>query len=473
MIGKDAYRVAQTLCSPKSPSDYTYTELVGILKKHYTPVKLQIAESFKFRRCAQNDNESISEFVSRLRKCASICNYETFLERALKEQFTVGLRNKETQLKLLSKEHSPEESIQQAIADEAAFRESAIIVPSSGGTNVNYVKRFPPKKTQVTTNQHSKNFRSKAKSAAKPVSASSNTATGASTYKCYSCGQSDHKRSACRFREVVCNKCSQKGHIAKVCISAKAVHSLEEVNEELYHITSDATEGLFVNMDVEGRNVKFQIDTGFGVSIVPMSVYKLFSAYGCGGVLFHRIDNNDRPVAFASCSLSKCQKNYSQLDKEAFSIIFCLKRFHQFLYGRSFHIITDHKPLLQLLGEHKPVPVHTAARLQRYSLILASYNYKLEFRSTKFHVDADCMSRIPMTTTFDPPLVNLNCNFFSTVTNINQNAVKRLTQRHPLLSKVYRYTLDGLIQPILHSLHSVLVKMNCLLKMAVSCGVSV
>ena len=151
------------------------------------------------------------------------------------------------------------------------------------------------------------------------------------------------------------------------------------------------------------------------------------SAYGCGGVLFHRIDNNDRPVAFASCSLSKCQKNYSQLDKEAFSIIFCLKRFHQFLYGRSFHIITDHKPLLQLLGEHKPVPVHTAARLQRYSLILASYNYKLEFRSTKFHVDADCMSRVPMTTTFDPPLVNLNCNFFSTVTNINQNAVKRLT----------------------------------------------
>ena len=98
VIGKDAYRVAQTLCSPKSPSDYTYTELVGILKKHYTPVKLQIDESFKFRRCAQNDNESISEFVSRLRKCASTCNYETFLERALKEQFTVGLRNKETQL---------------------------------------------------------------------------------------------------------------------------------------------------------------------------------------------------------------------------------------------------------------------------------------------------------------------------------------------------------------------------------------
>ena len=89
-----------------------------------------------------------------------------------------------------------------------------------------------------------------------------------------------------------------------------------------------------------------------------------------------------RPVAFASCTLTKSQRNYSQLDKEAFSIIFCLKRFHKFLYGRLFHIIADHKLLVQLLGEHKPVPVHTAARLQRYPLILASYNYKLEFRST-------------------------------------------------------------------------------------------
>ena len=49
------------------------------------------------------------------------------------------------------------------------------------------------------------------------------------------------------------------------------------------------------------------------------------SAYGCGGVLFHRINGSDRPVAFASCTLTKSQRNYSQLDKEAFSIIFCLK----------------------------------------------------------------------------------------------------------------------------------------------------
>ena len=44
--------------------------------------------------------------------CTFTCDYSTFLDRGLKEQFTVGLRSKETQLRLLSKEHSLEESIQ-------------------------------------------------------------------------------------------------------------------------------------------------------------------------------------------------------------------------------------------------------------------------------------------------------------------------------------------------------------------------
>ena len=132
------------------PGEYNYNELVTLLKKHYTPVRLQIAESFKFRKCVQKDSESISDYVSRLRKCASTCDYSTFLDRALKEQFTVGLRSKETQLKLLSKEHSLAESIQQAIADEAAVRESANIIHSSTATNsLNFVKRHPPSKKDM------------------------------------------------------------------------------------------------------------------------------------------------------------------------------------------------------------------------------------------------------------------------------------------------------------------------------------
>mgnify|MGYP002804382954 CR=1 FL=1 len=46
------------------------------------------------------------------------------------------------------------------------------------------------------------------------------------------------------------------------------------------------------------------------------------SSYGVGAVLSHVINGKHQPIAFASCTLTETQKNYSQLEKEAFSIIF-------------------------------------------------------------------------------------------------------------------------------------------------------
>ena len=116
------------------------------------------------------------------------------------------------------------------------------------------------------------------------------------------------------------------------------------------------------------------------------------SSYGAGAVLSHRIDGHDRPVAFASCTLTKPLCNYLQSDKEAFSIIFGLKKCHQFLYGRSLTFITDHKPLLELLGPHRPVPVHAAAQIQHRALILAAYNYSIESTLRLIWMQMECLT---------------------------------------------------------------------------------
>ena len=61
-------------------------------------------------------------------------------------------------------------------------------------------------------------------------------------------------------------------------------------------------------------------------------------------------------MAFASRSLSKPEMNYSQFEKEALSIVFGVRKFRQYLLGKSnFQIVTDHKPLIEIFDQDRPI----------------------------------------------------------------------------------------------------------------------
>ena len=107
-------------------------------------------------------------------------------------------------------------------------------------------------------------------------------------------------------------------------------------------------------------------------------------------------DGSEKPVAYASRSLATADKNYSQLDKEALAIIFGIKRFHQYIYGRTFQLVSDHKPLMSIMDAQKGIPVMVSARLQRWALMLAAYDYSIVNRPGPKLANADCLSRLPM-----------------------------------------------------------------------------
>ena len=163
------------------------------------------------------------------------------------------------------------------------------------------------------------------------------------------------------------------------------------------------------------------------------------SLTGVGAVLADQLsDGSERPVAYASKSLSEREQRYAQIDKEALSIIFTVKRFHQYLFGLSFTIITDHKPLLGLFGSNKVIPAMSLSRMERCALILSEYDYTIEHLSGIKNSNADTLGRLSMQNTVAESEVKIPGDVVFVLDHLNQQTtttaahIRNHTRRDPL-----------------------------------------
>lgn len=117
------------------------------------------------------------------------------------------------------------------------------------------------------------------------------------------------------------------------------------------------------------------------------------SSYGLGAVLLQQLHEKLLPVAYASRSLTETEQRYAQIEKEALAITWACEHYCKRLLGSSFHIETDHKPLVSLLTTKRMDEL--SPRLQRFRMRLLEYDYTISCTPGHKLFTADLLSRKP------------------------------------------------------------------------------
>src|SRR3569832_84803 len=123
----------------------------------------------------------------------------------------------------------------------------------------------------------------------------------------------------------------------------------------------------------------------------PFIVQTDASKEGIGAVLSQLDGDLEKPIAFASRTLSKPEKNYSTMEQEALAIVWGLKYFRPYIYGHKIILYTDHAPirLLKLKDDSSP-------RLVRWIMALQQYDLQVKYRKGSQNQNADALSRLPI-----------------------------------------------------------------------------
>ncbi|GBM61394.1 Retrovirus-related Pol polyprotein from transposon 17.6 [Araneus ventricosus] len=121
----------------------------------------------------------------------------------------------------------------------------------------------------------------------------------------------------------------------------------------------------------------------------PFIVHSDASQIGVAACLSQRAGEKCCPIAYASQKLTRCQQSWSTIEREAFAIVWCLKKFEVWVYGSEIEFYTDHNPLPFLT---KGAP--QSARLQRWAFALQRYNITIKHCPGAKMPHADALSRL-------------------------------------------------------------------------------
>ncbi|XP_052259085.1 uncharacterized protein K02A2.6-like [Dreissena polymorpha] len=246
LLGEKTYGLLRNLTVPAKPSEKSYEELCQLLQTHLCPKPLIIAERFRFHKRKQAVGESVSCYVTSLRKLAEFCEFGSNLNDSLRDRFVCGLKDAGTQRRLLSiADLTLQNAIEIALAMEAAHKDAAELqLSAAADVPVNRVGHSTkPKKWKH--HKHTKE-----------------------SSKCIHCGKTNHHSEKCRLKDAVCHHCKAKGHIKAICRKLMSVQCMEE-NVSVINTVNKGDNGKFiVKPKINDVQVPMELDTGSAVTLI-------------------------------------------------------------------------------------------------------------------------------------------------------------------------------------------------------------
>ncbi|XP_049267771.1 uncharacterized protein LOC125756851 [Rhipicephalus sanguineus] len=291
LCGEQTYDVVCALVQPKQPNQVSYDDIVEMLKAHFDPQPSEVFCRARFQRRDQRHDETVSDYVTALKKLAADCNFGTSVDAAanptmlpldvmLRDRFVCGLRNEQVQQRLFA-----EKDLTFKRAFDIALRaENAVEDQKNVKTEFKEIHEACTSICKTENQRHSSASAQRKKQ------------------HCWRC-DAQHSPDTCKFQTASCNYCKKRGHIEKACLkkrkeartnknnnieyprqgtstvaSAPVTTPKDSPDAALYElntlIDASSAQKVMTQLRIHGKTLEFEVDSGAACTLISEATFK-------------------------------------------------------------------------------------------------------------------------------------------------------------------------------------------------------